>query len=263
MLIAALGDVHGHWGEAAALVEAACATGGVTPAALTATLQVGDAEALRSEAEIDQVPGPSKYRKLGDFVDVISGRVVMPAPLYFIAGNHEPFAALDADGGLIEGRGQWGPNVTYLGRAGLTTIGGLRVGFLSGIWGESTYQHTWDTRPKPRQGKAAGHYLPGELAAARQAMGGGVDVLLTHDWPTGVTCDSIPDPRGDDNVRALIDDFQPILSIHGHMHHPASATFGNTAVECLAKVGYRHGNPMAAVGLWDIDTDAQTATRLA
>jgi len=263
MFIAALGDVHGHWGEAVALVEAACATAGVAPADLTAILQVGDAEALRSEAEIDQVPGPSKYRKLGDFVDVINGRVVMPAPLYFIAGNHEPFAALDADGGLAEGHGQWGPNVTYLGRAGLATIGGLRVGFLSGIWGESTYQRAQDARLKFRDGRHASHYLPSELAAARKAMGGGVDVLLTHDWPTGITCDSLPEPRGDENVRALIDDFHPTLSIHGHMHRPASAKFGNTAVECLARVGYRHGNPMAAAGLWDIDTDARAATRLA
>ena len=263
MYIAALGDVHGHWREAVSLVEAACAVAGVTPADLTAILQVGDAEALRDEAEIDQVPGPSKYRKLGDFVDVISGRVVMPAPLYFIAGNHEPFAALDADGGLVERHGEWGPNVTYLGRAGLVTIGGLRVGFLSGIWGESTYQRAQDSHLKFREGKHASHYLPSDLAIVREAIGDGVDVLLAHDWPTGVTCDSIPEPRGDDNVRALIDDYKPILSIHGHMHRPASAVCGNTTIECLARVGYRHGNPMAAVGIWDITTGARTAKRLA
>jgi len=262
MLIAALGDVHGHWGEAAALVETACAAGGVAPADLTAILQVGDAEALRSEAEIDQVPGPSKYRKLGDFVDVVTGNVVIPAPLYFIAGNHEPFAALDADGGLLEGHGQMGPNVTYLGRAGLVTIGGLRVGFLSGIWGESTYQRAQDNRLKFRDGRHASHYLPSELADARKAMGGGVDVFLAHDWPTGITGADIPDLRGDEHIQAIIDDFQPMLSLHGHMHMPASATFGNTHVTCLARVGDRHGNPMAAVGLWDINTGARIAKRL-
>jgi len=261
MFIAALGDVHGHWSEGAALVETACAAADVAPADLTAILQVGDAEALRSEAEIAQVPGPSKYRKLGDFVDVISGHVVMPAPLYFIAGNHEPFAALDADGGLVEGHGQWAPNVTYLGRAGLVTIGGVRIGFLSGIWGEGTYQRAQDARLKFREGRHASHYLPSELADARKSMGGGVDVLLTHDWPAGVTCDSIPEPRGDNNVRAIIDDFHPTLAIHGHMHRPASATFGNTTIECLARVGYRHGNPMAAVGIWDIDIDGHTSTQ--
>jgi len=262
MLIAALGDVHGHWREAVALVEAACAATGVTPADLTAILQVGDAEALRSEAEIAQVPGPSKYRNLGDFVDVIRGDVVIPAPLYFIAGNHEPFAALDTDGGLVKGHGLWVPNVTYLGRAGLAQIDGLRVGFISGIWGESAYQRAQDTRLKFRDGKSAGHYLPSELADVRKAMGGGVDVLLTHDWPAGVTCDSIPDPRGDEHIRAIIDAFQPTLSLHGHMHRPASALFGNTTVECLARVGYRHGNPMDAVGIWDIDRDRRVVKRL-
>jgi len=38
MLIAALGDVHGHWREAVTLVEVACASADVTPADLTAIL---------------------------------------------------------------------------------------------------------------------------------------------------------------------------------------------------------------------------------
>jgi len=263
MLIGALGDVHGHWREAVALVEAACASAGVTPADLTAIFQVGDAEALRSEAELAQVEGPAKYRKLGDFPEVVAGDIVVPAPLFFIAGNHEPFAALDADGGLVEGKGDWGPNVSYLGRAGLAHIGGLRVGFLSGIFGEATFQRAQDTRLRFRDGRHATHYLPSELAAARRAMGSGVNVLITHDWPTGISGADIPEPRGDDNVRAIIDDFQPVLSVHGHMHRPASAKFGKTTVECLARVGWRHGNPMAAVGVWDINPDAGTATRLA
>jgi len=262
MFIAALGDVHGHWREAVALVEAACAAAGIAPVDLTAILQVGDAEALRSEAEIAQVPGPSKYRKLGDFPEVVRGDIIVPAPLYFIAGNHEPFAALDADGGLVEGHGTWGPNVTYLGRAGLVQIDGVRVGFLSGIWGESTYQRAQDTRLKFREGKHASHYLPSELADARTSMRGGVDILLTHDWPAGVTCASIPQPRGDEHIRALIDDFQPMLSLHGHMHRPAAALFGNTTVECLARIGYRHGNPIAAIGVWDIDPNRRTAKRI-
>jgi len=94
-------------------------------------------------------------------------------------------------------------------------------------------------------------------------MGGGVDVLITHDWPTGINGADIPEPRGDDNVRTIIDDFQPALSLHGHMHRPAFAVSGQTNVACLARVGYRHGNPMAAVGLWDINPDAHTATRRA
>ena len=103
VLIAALGDVHGQWRQAAGLVISAYAQAGVEPSYLAMILQVGDAEPLRSEAEIVQVPGPKHYRKLGDFPEVMSGDIVIPAPTFFIAGNHEPFASLDAGGGLIEG----------------------------------------------------------------------------------------------------------------------------------------------------------------
>jgi len=75
----------------------------------------------------------------GDFTDVASGGILAPAASYFIAGNHEPLAALDADGGPIEGAGRWAPDVTYFGRAGVANTAGLRVGFLSGIYGKRPY----------------------------------------------------------------------------------------------------------------------------
>jgi hypothetical protein len=58
MFCAALGDVHGQWREAMTLIEWACAEAGILSQDLAAIFQVGDAEALRCEAEISQVPGP-------------------------------------------------------------------------------------------------------------------------------------------------------------------------------------------------------------
>jgi hypothetical protein len=225
-------------------------------------LQVGDAEAQRDEAEAAQVPGPAKYRKLGDFHEVVNGSLVMPAPLWFIAGNHEPFDALDA-----HGPGEWGPGVTYLGRAGLAEIGGLRVGFLSGIYGEKVFRLSKTGELERRWGKHSAHYTSQELQTAWEAMVDGVDVLIAHDWPVGVNDLDVNDqsrfgPPGDENVRALIDDFQPIISLHGHMHRPATAVFGDTTVNCLAIVGRHSGDPMSAVGLWDISPHPRTAARL-
>jgi hypothetical protein len=65
------------------------------------------------------------------------------------------------------------------------------------------------------------------------------------------------------NIRALIDQHRRLLSLHGHMHRPASAIFGRTQVECLAITGYRTGDPLSAVGIWDINPAAGAATRLA
>ncbi|MDR2374733.1 MAG: metallophosphoesterase [Bifidobacteriaceae bacterium] len=262
-MIAALGDVHGKWRQAMSLVESACASAGVSPGDLAAVFQVGDAEAQRTQAEADLVSGSAKYRKLGDFPEVVSGGITAPAPLFFIAGNHEPFDALDSDGGLAQGAGQWGPNVTYLGRAGLVEIDGLRVGFLSGVYGGGTFRQAAEGKLQHRVGKHATHYLPSELEAVRAAMADGVDVLLTHDWPTGGADAGHFGLRGDERVRNLIEEFQPILSLHGHMHVPAAAIIGTTQVACLGIVGYHSGDPMAAVGVWDIDPIARAVKRLA
>jgi hypothetical protein len=253
MLIAGLGDVHGRWREAFALVEAACAQAGVAPAELAAVFQVGDAEPQRTQQETDQVPVPAKYRKLGDCGELVRGELAVPAPVWFIAGNHEPFEALDR-----QGPGPWAPGLTYLGRSGRVTIGGLDVAFLSGVYGESTFRASAATGQRPSRGRPGGHYTAAELATVRAALadGGRPDLLITHAWPAGLG------PAGDQRVRDLIDAYQPVLTLHGHHHVPHAATLGATTTACLAIVGYRYGNPLAAVGLWDIDPTAKTVQRL-
>jgi hypothetical protein len=74
-----------------------------------------------------------------------------------------------------------------LGRAGLAEIDGLRVGFLSGVYGGGTFRRAADGRLQHRVGKHVTYYLPSELEAVRAAMADGVDVLLTHEWaPAGL-----------------------------------------------------------------------------
>jgi hypothetical protein len=262
MLIAGIGDVHGSWRQAMQFLETACHDAGIDPKDLATVLQVGDAEPQRNADEAEQVPGPKKYRKVGDFADIVNGSVTVPAPLYFIAGNHEPFAMLDADGGLCNGAGNLAPGVTYLGRAGLATVSGLRVAFLSGIYGEKTFTQAAQGISRPSRGKRAAHYTPDELRTVRQGMRQGVDVLVTHDWPTGLSENGRFGPVGDMNVRALIEDFHPLLSLHGHMHRAHSAMIGQTHVECLAIVGNRAGDPFASIGIWDIDRKTRQVKRI-
>ncbi|MCL2091869.1 MAG: metallophosphoesterase [Micrococcales bacterium] len=260
MLIAALGDVHGQWREAVTLVEWACAEAGVAASDLAAVFQVGDAEALRDETQVAQVPGPAKYRRLGDFPRVLDGTVVVPAPLFFVAGNHEPFAALDADGGLVAGHGRWGPDVTYLGRAGAVTVAGLRVGFLSGIARETTASPS--PKARSRDQRAAAYYSTEELASTRRAtQQGRFDVLITHNWPSGLDS-ARTRHQGDPNLRDLIVRSRPALSLHGHMHVAHREQIGGTEVACLAKVGFRYANPLDAVGIWQIAPGETPARRL-
>ncbi|MCL1917280.1 MAG: metallophosphoesterase [Peptococcaceae bacterium] len=260
MFIAALGDIHGQWQEAMILVEWACVEAGIVSSDLAAIFQVGDAEALRCEAEITQVPGPSKYRKLGDFPHVLDGTIIIPAPLFFIAGNHEPFAALDADGGLVVNNGRWGDNVTYLGRAGVVIAAGLRVGFLSGIWSQK--MSGLNSKVQKREGRTAAHYTEAELTITLEAAKQGrYDVLITHDWPAGLTTEQ-GCPVGDANVRKLIETTQATLSLHGHLHAAHSEQIAETEAACLAMVGRHCGNPLEAVGIWQIMPGESPARRL-
>ena len=87
----AIGDVHGNWTRVIEAIQSATDILGHSP---DMVLQVGDAEALRSEAEMAMVAGPPKYKWLGEFQLLQPGDLA--CPVYFIAGNHEPYEALDA-----------------------------------------------------------------------------------------------------------------------------------------------------------------------
>jgi hypothetical protein len=91
--------------------------------------------------------------------------------------------AADAKGGALC------PNVTFLGHRGvLTTTSGLRIAYLSG-----THDPTQLDPTDPVDNPSATRYSKADVDAlirtAKGARGGfaGVDVLLTADWPRGVT----------------------------------------------------------------------------
>jgi len=252
VVFAATGDVHGNFAALANALRNACEGARVLPGELSVILSVGDLEASYDQSHVDMVHGPAKYRRLGDFPAVLSGEIVLPAPLAFIGGNHEPWEALDADGGLPHG-GRWAPGVTFLGRAGLTTICGLSVAYLSGIRSAKVSPGHANSRTSSR---TRTYYVDAELervrAAGRKTR---PDLLLTHDWPAGVGTTADGRSCGDEGIAGLITDIRPTLSLHGHMHHRASARIGTTAVECLGHID----SGANAVALFVSDGDTITA----
>ena len=58
----AIGDVHGQWDRVIDAISEATDILGHVP---DLVLQVGDAEALRSEADLETVHVPNKYRSMG------------------------------------------------------------------------------------------------------------------------------------------------------------------------------------------------------
>jgi hypothetical protein len=126
-IIAAVGDVHGHF---RALVRLLVDWEKKSGLKIDLVLQVGDLEPHRHEADLETMSAPVKYRKLGDFREVFDGRTAFPWPVIFIGGNHEPYGALDEH---PEGY-ELCPNIIYLGRSGLRHLEEvIRIVGLSGV----------------------------------------------------------------------------------------------------------------------------------
>ncbi|GII01361.1 metallophosphoesterase family protein [Planobispora takensis] len=240
-----VGDVHGQFERLARWSEAVRHARGP----LDAILAVGDVEPNRDEIDAAGVHGPAKYRALGDFPEVARRKLDLGAPLYFIGGNHEPWPALDA-----EGPGWWsGGEAYFLGRAGVAEVAGLRVAFLSGIYAP----RVTDVPGAPRETiKDRNYYTRQELeqvaAAARRQ--GPVDLLLTHDWPSGIADPDLGEHVGRPELRDLCERVRPGWYFCGHMHRPNRASIGPSRVVCL---GHIRSGP-AALALLERESGGRT-----
>jgi lariat debranching enzyme len=127
-IFAAVGDVHGQFSKMVRSIrEWEQANGGDNDGINTVSfvLQVGDMEPHRHEHDVTGMAMPSKHRSLGDFHKVVSGEIVLRWPTYFIGGNHEPWEFLEAHEGAGFDISPLVPNLHFLGRASVTTIGPL------------------------------------------------------------------------------------------------------------------------------------------
>jgi len=92
------------------------------------------------------------------------GERAVPLPTYFLAGPSGMPACMDGK----EDGGELAPNLTCLGKLGISEVAGLKIAFASVEEGE----HTVDPLISMR-------------SAADTPGFRGVDVLLTHAWPRG------------------------------------------------------------------------------
>lgn len=228
MRFAILGDIHADFSAADALIRRHAGP-------VDAVFSVGDAEPNRTEEDSRGVSAPSKYRKVGDFPAFAAGRREMSAPVYFIGGNHEPWLALDA-----HGPGEWAPGFHFLGRSGVRQVASLRVAFLSGIYSEHFSELDEPDASNPKRLKDYGYFTKSHIdALLDQAHDTKIDLLITHEWPAGLSyVHDGPIPVGSQDIRALTDLIAPRVHVCGHMHTPFRERIGTTDVICLSKVQY-------------------------
>ena len=140
----------------------------------------GDFQAVRNAADLAGMACPAKYRAMQTFYKYYSGEAVAPVLTLFIGGNHEASAHLC---GLPFG-GWVAPNIYFLGHAGVVSVGGVRIGGLSGIYNPRHYHQGHYEYPPFGEDDMRSIYHIRELDVMRLLqLQTPVDVFLSHDWP--------------------------------------------------------------------------------
>ncbi|QSQ25890.1 metallophosphoesterase [Pyxidicoccus parkwayensis] len=246
VFFAAVGDVHGHMNR---MVNHLRHATDVFHQQFDFVLQVGDFEPHRDEADLATMAAPAKYRHLGDFDAYHRLRRGFPWPVYFIGGNHEPYGYLDTHPEGFE----LTRHCHYLGRVGVMDLHGLRVVGLSGVYSEEHF--TKQRPPLSALGSVSNkdftYFNERDLEQALELKH--ADVLLLHDWPSGVITPEDAarfegqrrspsyDAVGNDYARLLVDALQPKLVLCGHLHQHYAGTLQHpsgkkTEVRCLSSV---------------------------
>ena len=132
---------------------------------------------------------PPKYRAMNSFWRYYSGEKVAPVLTIFIGGNHEA-----SNHNLELYYGGWAaPNIYFLGFAGVVSVGGVRIGGLSGIYNRRHYHHGHFEAPPFSDDDMRSVYHVRELEVVRLlALRRPIDVLrLTtgrSTWRATATC---------------------------------------------------------------------------
>ena len=194
-------------------------------------LCTGDFECMIEQSDMKYLSCPDKYKHMGDFHKYYEGLYPVPFLTIFIGGNHEASNILHDNfyGGYIMEK------VYYLGRAGLIKYKGIRIGGLSGIYNKFDYlKGHYEDDIAGKDIKSIFHVREYEIAKLSN-LTGGIDIMMSHDWPTGIVdkkdfksmtknrVDLLEDLKknelGSPYSEFLLKMLEPKYWICGHMHY--------------------------------------------
>ena len=171
-----------------------------------------------ARAVIERHPDVPFWLCVGDLADDQGRYEPLPAPVHWIKGNNENFDAI-ADGALPA-------NLHYLPNGAAAVIGGLRVAGLGGTFAPTWYETAAADLPHPRKASAKAteladkrrHFVRQEVEACK--VSAPIDVLLTHEAPRPYFAGSGPrrNDAGKTPVNEVLDAIRPRLHLFGHHH---------------------------------------------
>ena len=153
----------------------------------------------------------------------------LPAPTWFVAGNNEDFDVVET---LRAGESPPDVQNVHLLASTVADVGGLRVAGLSGNYAPTKY----DLPRSDLVGDRRRHFTHEDVD--RAAVLDDVDVLLTHEAPTGLLSYGY-DP-GCEHVNDLLGAMRPTLCLVGHHHKRREAEIRGTRVVSLAPAWERY-----------------------
>jgi Icc-related predicted phosphoesterase len=198
-------------------------------------------------------------------------------PIYFLDGNHDKISLLletypeRDDEGFIVVR----PHIRYAPRSHRWTWSGVRFLSFGGAYSTDKEPRLQMEQRRARYQNLPQHALAGTVwfpeeeateADLRAALDGPqIDVLLTHDKPRNSRpainrkdeWDAYPNQ---DRIQRVVDELQPQLHLHGHLHYRYTDHLGPTRVEGLAcdrraawaMPGYEHADLHLRLDLADL-----------
>ncbi len=256
MRIAFVGDIHGHFDKMYNRISEEL------DYKSDMIFQLGDTNVSRNEVDLASMAVPTKYRKIGDFPKYYAGVVKIPAPTFFIHGNHENMYWLQE---YPEGF-KCIDNLHYLGRYGNKSIAELAD--TAGFTGLENYSHKMNTRIAWLSGTFSGRDFetpidriePPQFLDKKQAVHfriedieklsetGNADILLLHELPVILRqhlygSGLVENNRDSDGIieqvsilDTLISDMRPRTVIIGHMHFSLEIQLGGVNYILLADV---------------------------
>ncbi|ELZ19411.1 metallophosphoesterase [Haloterrigena salina JCM 13891] len=192
-------------------------------------LVLGDAHASEPDRretllKLYRAVDPAAVLQLGDleYYD-------LPAPTWFVAGNNEDLDVIEA---LRAGEDPPEADGVHLLASTVASVDGLRVAGLSGNYAPTKY----DCARDELEGDRHRHFTREDVERAAELDD--VDVLLTHEAPTGLLSYGY-DP-GCEHVDALLEALSPSLCLVGHHERHREAEIAGVDVVSLAPAWERY-----------------------
>ncbi|XP_063828232.1 lariat debranching enzyme [Ostrinia nubilalis] len=144
----------------------------------------GDFQSVRNGEDLRSMAVPDKYQHMCSFYKYYSGERRAPILTIFIGGNHEASNYLQE----LPYGGWVAPNIFYMGRASVIKFGNLRIGGMSGIYkGHDYLQGLWECPPYTQNSLRSVYHVRSLDVFRLSQLGEKVHVMLSHDWPRGIT----------------------------------------------------------------------------